>query len=190
MTIHKSFCLYYTRCKVKKVIIIKPSVLSLSYGKDSIACIEAIKQLGWPLDRVVHIEIWATDTIQADLPPMVEFKNRADQIIKDKYNIDVEHIRGKLTYEDIFYRKRTKSTTGLNGQIYGWPIMRGTWCTGELKQHPLDSALRGCNQYLGIAADEPERIARHIKKPNVKLPLVEIGWDEAFCRRWCEENNL
>jgi hypothetical protein len=44
-------------------------------------------------------------------------------------------------------------------------------------------------QYLGIAADEPERIERHTK-PNVILPLVLIGWDEAYCRRWCEDNDL
>ena len=45
-------------------------------------------------------------------------------------------------------------------------------------------------QYIGIAADEPERIARHIGKPGVKLPLVEAGWTEAMCREWCEENGL
>ena len=44
-------------------------------------------------------------------------------------------------------------------------------------------------QYLGIAADEPERIKRHTR-PGVILPLVEIGWDEAYCRKWCEENDL
>lgn len=44
-------------------------------------------------------------------------------------------------------------------------------------------------QYLGIAADEAERIARH-QKPGLALPLVEIGWDEAYCRQWCEENDL
>lgn len=44
-------------------------------------------------------------------------------------------------------------------------------------------------QYLGIAADEPERIVRH-QKPGFVLPLVDIGWDEAYCRKWCEENNL
>ena len=57
----------------------------------------------------------------------------------------------------------------------------------------LDSAARGANintvQYLGIAADEPERIARHTK-PDIVLPLVDIGWDEAYCRKWCEENEL
>lgn len=44
-------------------------------------------------------------------------------------------------------------------------------------------------QYLGIAADEPKRIARHTK-PNIELPLVQIGWEEAYCRKWCEENDL
>ena len=43
--------------------------------------------------------------------------------------------------------------------------------------------------YIGVAADEPERIARH-QKPGFKLPLVEVGWDEAFCRQICEENDL
>lgn len=67
-------------------------ILSLSYGKDSLACLGAIKMLGWPLDRIVHAEIWATDTISADLPPMVEFKKKADAIIKERYGIEVEHI--------------------------------------------------------------------------------------------------
>ena len=44
-------------------------------------------------------------------------------------------------------------------------------------------------QYLGIAADEPERIARHTK-PGVVLPLVLAGWDEAFCRQLCKELDL
>lgn len=45
-------------------------------------------------------------------------------------------------------------------------------------------------QYLGIAADEPERIERHKDQPGIVLPLVDIGWNEAYCRQWCEENDL
>ena len=45
-------------------------------------------------------------------------------------------------------------------------------------------------QYLGIAADEPLRIARHINRPNVILPLVEIGWEENYCGLWCQYNDL
>lgn len=56
-------------------------VLSLSYGKDSMACLGAIKHLGWPLDRIVTADLWATPTIPADPPAMVEFKVCADEMI-------------------------------------------------------------------------------------------------------------
>ena len=36
-------------------------VLSLSYGKDSLACLGAIKQLGLPLDRIVHKDMRKED---------------------------------------------------------------------------------------------------------------------------------
>ena len=82
-------------------------VLSLSYGKDSLACLGAIEELGLPLDRIIHAEVWATDTIRADLPPMVEFKKKADAIIKERYGIEVEHIRADKTYEKWFYSVKT-----------------------------------------------------------------------------------
>lgn len=83
-------------------------ILYISYGKDSLAAIRAIELLGWPLDRIVHAEVWATDTIPADLPPMVEFKAKADKIIKERWGIEVEHVCAmrngeKLTYEKMFY---------------------------------------------------------------------------------------
>lgn len=223
-------------------------VLSLSYGKDSLACLEAIRLLGYPLDRIITAEVWATDTIPADLPPMVEFKEKADRIIKERYGITVEHTsamrereRERLSYESIFYSKFTKGAK--TGRIYGFPMQQGAWCNSRLKMQALNamqrniresvlpctteeesretgfnlrisdkqnprelvyssqndgfsnsSLARGADinivQYLGIAADEPERIERHKDKPGIMLPLVDIGWDEAYCRKWCEENDL
>lgn len=213
-------------------------VLSLSYGKDSLACLGAIEQLGWPLDRIVHAEVWATDTIPADLPPMVEFKAKADEIIKKRWGIEVEHVCAmkdgeKLTYEKLFYHVPERKTDKPNGGNTGFPFTIGPWCNTKLKIRAvgvpiynrelvqeaqgrvLSSASQCCGdngvpatsngefsqsslaqgakknivQYLGIAADEPERIARH-QKPGFMLPLVEIGRDEAYCRQWCEENDL
>lgn len=89
-------------------------VLSLSYGKDSLACLEAIKLLGLPLDRIIHAEVWATDTIPADLPPMVEFKAKADTIIKERYGITVEHISAvERERERDGYPTRDSSTSDL-----------------------------------------------------------------------------
>lgn len=164
-------------------------VLSLSYGKDSLACLGAIEQLGLPLDRIVHAEVWATDSIPADPPPMVEFKKKADEIILQRYGIPVEHIRSKWTYESHFYRIRSPKAKNA-GMIYGFPMQRGSWCVGRLKTEVINQMNKGVVSMLGIASDEPERVERHIKKPNVILPLVEAGWTEAMCRKWCEDNDL
>ena len=78
-------------------------ILSLSYGKDSMACLGALDILGWPLTRIVTSDVWATDTIPAGLPPMVAWKATADASIKERWGIKVEHVRGKYPYQDCFY---------------------------------------------------------------------------------------
>lgn len=170
----------------------KEYVLSLSYGKDSLACLEAIKQLNYPLDRIVHVEVWATDTIPADLPPMINFKAHADKIIKERYGYTVEHIfairkNEKLTYETQFYGRYKKGNE--KGKIYGFPLMFGPWCNSRLKMNVINKYIKNAVYYIGIASDEPKRIKRHAV-PDKVLPLVDIGWDEAYCRQWCEENDL
>ena len=166
-------------------------ILSLSYGKDSLACLGAIEELGWPLDRIVHAEVWATDTIHADLPPMVEFKAKADAIIKERWGIEVEHYRAKHTFDSAFHRKRgdTGRASKFSGIIYGFPMVRGQWCLQQLKLPALSMATKGDTlQYIGIAADEPNRF--HNLTDRKKSPLVEAGWDETKCREWCIENDL
>ena len=87
------------------------------------------------MDRIVHAEIWATDTIPADLPPMVEFKKKADKIIEERWGIKVEHVcamqakpreRERETYESMFYRPLTRGK--FQGSIKGFPMVRGSWC--------------------------------------------------------------
>ena len=165
-------------------------ILSLSYGKDSLACLGAIEQLGWPLDRIVHAEVWATDTIPADLPPMIEFKDKADKIIKERWGIEVEHVRAKNTYQNLFYRKKSDKAKHNPGRIRGWPFtVTGAWCQVDVKMPPLKAVERGGNiVYIGIASDEPNRF--HNLSNTKKSPLVEAGWDEAYCRKWCEKNDL
>lgn len=68
-------------------------IYNLSYGKDSFAGLHVtIDILGIPVHRIVHAEVWATDTIPADLPPMVEFKAKADAYIKARWGLTVEHV--------------------------------------------------------------------------------------------------
>lgn len=94
-------------------------ILAYSYGKDSGACPEAILKLGLPLDRIITADVWATDNIPADLPPMVEFKARADKIILERYGIAVEHVCAmkdgkKVTYESIFYSEPKRKQSSID----------------------------------------------------------------------------
>lgn len=162
-------------------------ILSLSYGKDSLACLGAIEESGLPLDRIVHAEVWATDTIPADLPEMVEFKKKADKIIFEKFGLNVEHIRSEITFEELFYKK-WKSGSKNEGKIYGFPTIAAKACTSQLKTNLLKKSQKNCITYIGIAIDEPARF--HNFTENIKSPLVEAGWTEEMCRKWCEDNDL
>lgn len=163
-------------------------ILSFSYGKDSIACLLAIEQLGWPLDRIVHAEVWATDTIPADLPPMVEFKAKADAIIKDRWGIEVEHVCAirdgkKLTYEDLFYHvpvRKGKSggisdfllsegpgaTADSRSRHCGWPHQIGSWCK-KLKP-----------PYIRVATDN-RRMVQETQTAGTKGPFPQRAVDGA-----------
>lgn len=163
-------------------------ILSLSYGKDSLACLGAIEKLGWPLDRIIHAEVWATDTISADLPPMVEFKAKADKIIKERWGIEVEHIRSKWTFESRFYSQISdRAKPEFVGRIRGWPLILGSWCARDLKVSKLIGGKDRVN-YVGIAADEPNRFGQLSEK--TVSPLVEIGWNERDCWKWDKKNGL
>lgn len=102
----------------------------------------------------------------------------------------VEHTRARRTYEERFYTVRTEKAKKRPGMIYGWPFsVTGAWCNSAVKMPPLKAVERGGNiVYIGIASDETNRF--HNLNEKKKSPLVEAGWDEAYCRQWSEENDL
>lgn len=176
-------------------------ILSCSYGKDSLACLGAIEKLGWPLDGIMHIDEWATDDIPAELPDIVEFQKKADRIIKERWNIDVEHITPtwpdgtKRTFERNFYREYEKGAERTG--IWGFPHKHAPWCNSQLKLKGIDEMKRRLSgdvlNYVGIAIDEQERLQRLESPTNRRRavsPLAAVGWTEADARKWCEDNDL
>lgn len=164
------------------------------------------------MDRIVTVEVWATDDIHADLPSMVEFKEKADKIIKERYNIEVEHFYAtnkygeKQTYDKVFYTKikpenivkrkiKSHSYSYYNDEnryIYGFPVRCGAWCNSKLKISALNKIgkIKNSIQYVGIAFDETERVERHLNKNGIVMPLYLAKIVETECRQWCEENEL
>lgn len=163
-------------------------ILSLSYGKDSLACLGAIEKLGLPLNRIIHAEVWATKDIPADLPPMVEFKSKADSIIKKRFGITVEHVNAGVTYEDVFYRIVQSERSKNKGKIYGFPMIKGAWCNSRLKVAALKKVDKDNVSYIGIAYDESKRF-KVLSEKKIS-PLIQVKWTEKMCHDWCLENDL
>ena len=137
-------------------------IARISYGKDSLKMLEVIKSRGLPLDRITTTDVWATDTISANLPPMDEFKARMDQRIWDMYRIEVEHLYArnkdgtKKTYEQMFYHipnRRSQSVQvarerdGLRpGSILGFPDLWNPWCQAGLKRNARTPGARNSHR--------------------------------------------
>lgn len=168
-------------------------IASISYGKDSLAMLEVIHRHNLPLDRIVHVEIMATDTIHADLPPMVAFKEKADKIIYEKYGIRVEHISSPKSYEDYFYSVSNGEKSLYAGEIYGFPMQKGNWCTGRLKQSVLQKVQRNAIVYIGIAIDEPKRfhnLNRNKKKSARGIRVDGKDVSRMVRREWTVKSDI
>ena len=157
-------------------------ILSLSYGKDSLACLGAIDKLGLPLDRIIHAEVWATDTIPADLPPMVEFKKKADAIIKYRWGIEVEHVYatcrgGVRTYERTFYEQHERGKHV--GQLRGFPMQRGAWCQDRLKGNILDRCAKADIRKDILSCAVPQWGGSAI----YGFPMVKGVWCNSYLKR-------
>lgn len=84
-------------------------IARISYGKDSLKMLDVIITRGLPLDLVTTTDVWATETIPAELPPVLEAKARIEEKLWQMYRLDVEHLcarnkdGSKKTYEQMFY---------------------------------------------------------------------------------------
>ena len=192
--------------------------------------LRAIQLMGWPLDMICSVDIWATETIPAELPPMVKFKDEYDQKVLDWFGVPVtrlcavkrererekrsgcptnrcstslasandgrdtstdsqrtelevgvnslktkqaEEPCSRLTYQDVFYRSLKSKKT--KGEIYGFPIPSGNWCTAVLKQ----GAMTKC-----FFADCPK--TRGVKQPLFTISesrLTNRLESQGICRR-------
>lgn len=140
------------------------NILSLSYGKDSLACLQACQELGIPIDGIVHSEVWATDTIPADPPEMVEFKAKADAIIKERYGLEVTHVCA-MTTPDKKYGRFRHSLTETEQESSRSKICSTNLLSGE--SFPERSRDGQCSMALGA---------------NISRPLEKKTFEDIFYR--------
>lgn len=153
--------------------------------------LEVIKSRGLPLDRITTTDVWATDTISANLPPMEEFKARMDQRIWDMYHIEVEHLcarnkdGSKKTYEQMFYhvpvRKNSQSVQVERerekrfrpGSILGFPDLWNPWCQAGLKRN---ARTQNSGKHYWIPSEHPVQLVSEAQTSSGCNPRLPSAW--------------
>ncbi len=172
-------------------------IASCSFGKDSIATILLALENKQPLDAVVFSEVMFDHKrgISGEIPEHIEWVSSTAIPGLAKLGVTVDVVRSEKDYLTLF---NTVIQSGKHkGMLRGWMIGGKCQANRELKINPIHKYYRqfreqGVVQYVGIAADEPRRLARMKTEGYIsKVSLLEqYGYTEAMAMEKCSEYGL
>lgn len=178
-------------------IKVKPKmhIASCSFGKDSLCSILLALEHGEPLDRVVFSEVMFDHEkgISGEVPEHIEWVYNTAIPRLESMGVKVDIVRSKLDYISLC-NKVLKSGKKI-GQKYGHQNCKPCYANSDLKIAPIRSYLsrmgKGYDvaQYVGIAIDEPIRLARLNGTNKVSL-LQKYDYTEQMAMKKCKEYNL
>ena len=157
-------------------------VVSLSGGKDSTAMLLRMLEEGMPVDIILFCDTGM------EFPGLYNHIDRLEKYI----GRPITRLKSEYSFDYLFFdhmpKRRNPELEGRKGFSWGGP--RNRWCTAMLKTRIIDRYLRDLSkeytvkQYIGIAADEPQRIH------GFNYPLVDWGMTEADCLAYCKERGF
>lgn len=168
------------------------TIVSWSGGKDSTATVILAHQYNLPIDLIIFSEVMFDKNISGELPEHIDFvKNKCIPVF-ESWGYKVKILHSDLTYMDFFNREPIRGKRLGSGLITGFP-MSGRCCINRsCKVLPIKNFFKSINedmiQYIGIAIDEPKRLAR-LKKNQISL-LAELGYTEQMAFDLDREYNL
>lgn len=167
-------------------------IASCSFGKDSIATILLAIENNEPLDGAVFSEVMfdLARNISGENPEHIEWIYTVAIPKLAALGCPVEVVRAERDYMYCFHN--TIKSGKNKGKLQGWPI--GGMCViqSQCKIPPVHKYYKTFNepvmQYVGIAADEPSRLAR-MKDNQISL-LAKYGYTEEMAMAKCVEYGL
>lgn len=161
-------------------------ILSFSGGKDSTYLAIYLVENSYPLDEAVMFDTgW-------EFPQMYKHIEKMRAYLEN-HNVELTVLKPKRSFDYLMTEKLVKERNG-GGCHYGysWCGLKGCrWGTIE-KTAALDEYSQrndGAIVYIGIAADEPERLEKE-RKLFKRFPLVDNGITEAECLTGCYERGF
>ena len=165
-------------------------IVSCSFGKDSIATVILAREYGEPLDEIVYVEVMFDHGISGEVPEHRDFIYNVAIPRFKAWGYPVTVLHSEKTYMDCFFHIRVKGKR--RGKRHGFPMSGKCLIYTECKLSAIRSYMKqqqkGFVQYVGIAADEPKRLAK-LKNGKTSL-LAKYGYTEAMAADLCREYGL
>ena len=152
-------------------------VASVSFGKDSLAMLLLILDRNMPLDEVVFYNAGA------EFDCIYEIRDRVVKEYLEPRGIKFTELKPKINFFDMMLHKKVEHRDGTVSDGYSWCGGACRWGT-TYKTQTINKYLKGCKVYVGIALDEPKRVAR-AKAKGQMLPLVDYKFKEQDCLDYC-----
>lgn len=170
-------------------------IASCSFGKDSLATILLALEHNEPLDRAVFCEVMFDHArgISGELPEHIEWVHNVAIPKLESWGVPVDVVRSKSDYVGLCKKVLKKGNKA--GQMYGVQSARFCYANSELKIAPIRAYYRDnfkgqeIVQYVGIAADEVERLKRLEGTNKVSL-LAKYRCTETRAMLLCEKYDL
>jgi 3'-phosphoadenosine 5'-phosphosulfate sulfotransferase (PAPS reductase)/FAD synthetase len=161
-----------------------------SGGKDSTAMLLKMLEMNDPVNYPVH-RICFADT-RFEFQELYDYLSFIDCYIQEKFPgaPKVELLQAKKTWDEWFYGEITRGTN--KGMQRAAPLKAyPCWWSREAKVRPLERENKDYgNVYIGIAADEPDRVQVRSEKNKrslaIRYPLIEWGWTEEDCMHYLD----
>lgn len=170
-------------------------IASCSFGKDSIATILLALEHGEPLDRVVFAEVMFDHSrgISGEIPEHIEWVYSTAIPKLEAMGVKVDVVRGEK--DCCWYFNNPIGGGQYKGKMRGFPLGGMCVVNRDCKLKPIRDYYRQYRedyrivQYVGIAKDEPRRLARIDGVKKVSL-LDKYHYTEAMARAKAEEYGL
>ena len=170
-------------------------IVCWSGGKDSTATIILAHEKNLPIEQIIINLIWFDKErkIYADHPEVIEWIFDYAIPLFSSWGYSVKILESEKDYVYWFYHKLEKSSKAERiGKRAGW-LLRGACAMNREKTRPVEKYVKSLGseykQYIGIAADEPERLVRAHEKGNLSL-LEKFNYTELDAYELCKKYGL
>lgn len=170
-------------------------IANFSGGKDSTATIILAHEHGEPLDEVVFSEVMYSESVSGEMPEHIDFVKNVAFPLFESWGYKTRILRAEKNYLDCFYHilKRSRYPERI-GKKAGFPMAGKCAINRDCKVKPIEDYLRTkdkgeVTQYIGIAADEPKRLARLDTGKKVSL-LAKYNYTEEMAKAKAKQYGL